>query len=195
MNKEKNIVFDPIGHSAHPLLERVEATYLYSFPEDERRDFSLFCKLLDKEGTLADGNGTFQVYSLSHAGEYIGFISFWNLGAFVYVEHFAIDASARNGGFGSTVMHRFLERVPKPVILEVEAPVDEMSRRRIGFYERLGFTLDHHPYVQPPYRAGGQWVPMLLMSYGSINLDNQFEEIKTTLYRYVYNTESIPGRE
>ena len=48
-------------------------------------------------------------------------------------------------------MKQFLVFCGTPVVLEVEMPTDEMSKRRIGFYERLGFELDNQVYHQPPY--------------------------------------------
>ena len=54
----------------------------------------------------------------------------------------------RNGGIGAEAMKQFLAFCGTPVVLEVEMPADEMSKRRIGFYERLGFKLDNHVYHQ-----------------------------------------------
>jgi len=63
---------------------------------------------------------------------------------------------------------------------------DEMSKRRIGFYERLGFKLDNHVYHQPPYRQGGEWLEMRLMTYGNVDLEYSFEQVKNCLHRNVY---------
>jgi RimJ/RimL family protein N-acetyltransferase len=104
----------------------------------------------------------------------------------VYVEHFAIDETARNGGFGAVAMKQFIEQATHPVVLEVELPTDELSRRRIGFYERLGFIPDSHAYQQPPYNKGDSWLPMQLMAYGRIDLGERFDDIKACLYKEVY---------
>lgn len=76
-----------------------------------------------------------------------------------------------------------------PVVLEVEIPAEEMSKRRIGFYERLGYVLDDHVYYQPPYRRGEEFLEMRLMTYGDINLQQSFEEVKNCIYRDVYGVE------
>ena len=180
MYQEEQVGFVAIEHTPAPLLYKVEKTYLNSFPEAERRAFDQFCDLLNNDKR-------FRVYALLHAEEYIGFITSWTFDTFIYIEHFAIDASARNGGFGGMAIRQLLEQAPLPVVLEVETPDDEISRRRIAFYERLGFRLDRHPYTQPPYRPGGQGLPMLLMSHGPLDLNHQFEDVKTVLYRHVYN--------
>jgi RimJ/RimL family protein N-acetyltransferase len=118
--------------------------------------------------------------------KYIGFITGWEFDAFVYVEHFAIDETARNGGFGAVAMKQFIAQATHPVVLEVELPTDELSRRRIGFYERLGFIPDSHAYQQPPYNKGDSWLPMRLMAYGPIDLGESFDIIKACLYKEVY---------
>ncbi len=55
----------------------------------------------------------------------------------------------------------------KPPVLEVEPPADEMSERRIGFYERLGLSLRvDYEYIQPAYSEDRKALPMRLMTFG-----------------------------
>lgn len=168
-----------IENSSDTLLDKVEKTYNASFPKAERREFSLVRKLVDSEKR-------FDVFALMRDGEYVGFITAWGFVGFTYIEHFAINPSARNGGIGGQAMRAFVASCGSPIVLEVEIPADEMSVRRIGFYERLGYTLDSHTYFQPPYREGEQSLEMRLMSYGDLNLKQSFEEVRRNLYRYVY---------
>ena len=93
----------------------------------------------------------------------------------------------RNGGIGSKAFKAYLEQLDKPVVLEVEMPTDEMSRRRIGFYERLGLKLDTHTYFQPPYRKGDDFLEMRLMTYGPIDLKKDFNRVKEMIHKHVYN--------
>ena len=176
---ESVIVCELVKDPNSPLSGLVEKTYNESFPEVERRDFSLVRKLLVEDSR-------FELLALSRDGVYVGFITAWQFDGFVYAEHFAVDPSARNGGIGSRAMRSFLALHKDPVVLEVEMPTDEMSRRRIGFYERLGFVLDTHTYQQPPYRPGDGWFEMRLMTYGSIHLSHSVEQVRDTIYRNVY---------
>ena len=153
-----------------PALDLIERTYTESFPEVERRDFSLVRNLVRDESR-------FIVYALSKEDRYVGFITGWL---------FAIDPAARNGGIGAEAMKQFLVFCGTPVVLEVEMPTDEMSKRRIGFYERLGFKLDNQVYHQPPYREGGEWLEMRLMTYGDVDLEHSFEQVKNCLHKNVY---------
>lgn len=161
-----------------PRLDQILSTYESSFPKNERRDFSLVRKLIEDEPA-------FSAYALMNENTYTGFITIWEFDKFSYVEHFAIEPTFRNGGFGANVIQQFLETV-NTAILEVEPPSDELACRRINFYERLGFVLSHKTYFQPPYHDGDSEVEMKLMSYGNINLDDSFDEVCQILYKYVY---------
>ena len=68
----------------------------------------------------------------------------------------------------------------------LNVPTDEMSIRRINFYKRLNFTLHEKPYMQPPYRTGDSGLPMLLMTYGDIDMEKDFDKGKNMLYKEVY---------
>jgi ribosomal protein S18 acetylase RimI-like enzyme len=164
------------------VLIPIEQTYTESFPVEERRDFALVRELLVNEPRFA-------LCALSHEKRYIGFISFWQFDDFAYIEHFAVDKSRRNEGWGGTILRQFAEKI-NPIVLESELPVDELSARRIRFYERQGFVAIRRPYLQPPYRKGDGWIPLCLMVYGNLAADSLFEQIKQTIYRYVYNQES-----
>ena len=179
MSLQSVIISELVSDFTDPVLELIEHTYMDSFPEAERRPFVALCELLRYEPK-------FHVLALYREKKYVGFITYWLFNGFVYVEHFAVDGCARNGGVGATAMQQFLNSQKLPVVLEVEAPTDEISRRRIAFYERLGFVLDTHTYLQPPYRSGGDWVDLRLMTWGELDLSHAFESVKHTLYTHVY---------
>ncbi|MCD8263067.1 MAG: GNAT family N-acetyltransferase [Tannerellaceae bacterium] len=164
------------------LLDKIEETYNHSFPTTERRDFSLVKELLEEEPL-------FSLYALLQDNLYVGFISIWDFNSFIYIEHFAIDQQARNGGIGRIALQKFIAQVELPIILEVELPEEEMSKRRIGFYERIGFSFCNIPYFQPPYRKGETNIELRLMSYGEIDLCIQFENVRNLVYRHVYGLE------
>ena len=116
----------------------------------------------------------------------VGFITYWDFDRFYYAEHFATAPILRNGGYGRLTLECLREQLKRPIVLEVELPVEEMAKRRIGFYQRQGFTLWEKEYSQPPYRKGDDWLPMRLMVYGSLDADKDFEEVKRTIHSQVY---------
>ena len=66
--------------------------------------------------------------------------------------------------------------------MEVEIPEEEMAKRRINFYQRQGFSLWEKPYQQPPYKAGDNYLPMLIMAYGDIECGKDFDLVKEHIY-------------
>ena len=121
----------------------------------------------------------------------VGFLSFWEWDSFIYAEHFAIDSKTRGAGYGAEVLRNFLGQTSKPVVLEVEKPEDDFSRRRIGFYERLGLRLwsDFH-YIQPPYDDKKKPMELLLMSYGPLDMNKLFGEVRDILHTQVYGVKA-----
>ena len=84
-----------------PVLDQVEQTYNEAFPEAERRDFALVRRLIAVEPA-------FQLRVFYREHTYVGFLSNWQFEGFRYVEHFAIDPAARNGGIGGIALRRMI---------------------------------------------------------------------------------------
>ena len=115
-----------------------------------------------------------------------GFLAVWEFESFIYIEHFAVDPALRNSGTGSAMLQELVKQYQKPICLEVELPEDELTRRRIGFYERNGFVFNEYPYIQPPISKGKSPGPLRIMTYGEAITRETFEAIKNVLYRSVY---------
>lgn len=116
----------------------------------------------------------------------MGLITAWNLDGFYYLEHLATTPLIRNRGYGKQIIQQIKDLLPGVIVLEVEHPEDEMSRRRIGFYQRCGFQLCEKEYIQPPYREGGEEVPLFLMYSGTDSIDDAFDTIRQRIYKEVY---------
>ena len=156
-----------------------ERLYLSSFPEDERREVSDWIAYTWSKPEFCNS-------IIECAGRKVGFISFWDFDDFVYVEHFATDAAVRGKGLGGMAVETLCRTVGKPVVLEVELPVDDISRRRVAFYERHGFKLCGRKYVQPPYRAGGNELEMKIMWSNAVDIEGVFNDIVAHIYNKVY---------
>lgn len=160
----------------------VEQLMHTAFPQEERRD-------TPQQREYSDNNPLFRSNVILEDGKAIGMISYWKMDGFFYIEHFAIDPTLRNGGYGKRVLEAIKEELQGPIVLEVEEPTDEMSTRRINFYKRLDFILHEKPYMQPPYRKGDSGLPMFLMTCGEIDMISDFEKVKKALYKEVYGQE------
>lgn len=143
-----------------PHLAYIKALYESTFPVQERRDWPKLLQLLQEPAM--------KLSTVFADKEAIGFVIGWQIGDWYYVEHLAIDPAQRGKKYGERVMETVLEAGRGKVILEVERVHDTNSQRRIGFYERLGYTIVNYDYVQPPYRKGDEVLPLLLMSRPAI---------------------------
>ena len=151
-----------------------------SFPSEEYRS-------LDELRRYTDSKNHFHNNVIFHNDTPVGLITYWDFGHFYYVEHFAIDPAQRNGGHGKNVLSHLCQLLEHPIILEVEEPTEEMAKRRINFYQRHGFALWEKHYQQPPYKSGDGYLPMLLMAYGDLTCEKDFDTVKEHIYREVYN--------
>ena len=147
------------------------------FEEPEYRIYYMPAIGMERVGNHSTGNSTM------HAA---GFLAVWEFESFTYIEHFAVDPALRNSGTGSAMLQELVRKYQKQICLEVELPEDELTRRRIGFYERNGFVFNEYPYIQPPISKGKSPVPLRIMTYGSAITQDTFEEMKRVLYQRVY---------
>lgn len=149
-----------------------------SFPPEERRTRAGQESLLE--------NSYYQLYGYKKEGETVAFFAVWRFAEFLYVEHFAVAESERNGGIGAGLLQELLKLHGMPTVLEVEPPEGELPHRRIRFYERNGFVMNDYDYVQPPLQEGKSEIPLRIMSYPKRLEPERFETIRTTLYREVF---------
>lgn len=164
------------------LYNFMENLMIASFPPEEYRS-------LDELRKYTDSKTHFHNNVIFHNDTPVGLITYWDFKHFYYVEHFAIDPAQRNSGHGKNVLNHLCQLLEHPIILEVEEPTEEMAQRRIHFYQRHGFKLWEKPYQQPPYKPGDGFLPMLLMAYGNLKCENDFDTVKGDIYREVYNVE------
>lgn len=158
--------------------------YNNSFPLEERRAISDVKFLLITEKK-------FKVKIIwNNQNQMIGLLCFWTFDDFIYAEHLAIDSNIRNAGYGTQAVNLFLSEINLPLILEIELPEDDISIRRLEFYQRLGFKIwTEINYIQPPYHLTTSSVEMKLLTKGDIDLTDCFDNIKKQLYSAVYKIE------
>jgi len=137
--------------------------YAQAFPEAERRVYKSENELSQ---FMASHKNLFHIDSIYREHEWVGFITYWTFAEYTYIEHFAIRESMRGYGIGDYAL-RSLCKEHNDMVLEVEPPVDDISRKRIRFYERLGFKCNQQfEYRQPSYAEGLPEVEMGIMSRG-----------------------------
>lgn len=149
-----------------------------AFPPIERRN---------REGQQALlSRSDYRLLVWKEQGEVCGFLAVWEFSDFAFVEHFAVSPELRGNGMGGTLLKEYLSGTEKQVVLEVELPETKLAGRRIRFYERIGMVLNHYPYEQPPLQEEMPYLPLMIMSYEKTLSQEEFWNVRDTLYREVY---------
>ena len=167
--------------SDSPLFQPTWEVYVSSFHDFERRD------LEEQRKVMAHPRYRFSAVMCD--ARPVGLLSWWVLDGFVFVEHFAIAASARSGGLGARVLTLLQAHVKVPILVDVE-PLgsDPHAERRVAFYQRQGFHYCEEAVTLPPYLGKGT-APSNLMAWGC-TLDAALRarcvaEIETVIYGIV----------
>lgn len=157
-----------------PLLEA-------AFPVTELRVKEEQRKLLQKV--------CYKLYGVRKENAFAAVFATWEIDDFLYIEHFAVREDCRNGGFGGKLLEELLEQKGKPMVLEVEVPEDELTKRRVGFYMRHGLVYNDYPYLQPPLRKGNALLPLRFMTKPGAIDGETYERYKKRMYEVVYEYE------
>lgn len=179
--------YNSINSISDVWFERFYACFEASFPLSERRPLA---SLKDK----MEHDDRFRVEVVTEECEsgdvLIGLLCWWRFNAFCYVEYLAVSESLRGRNIGSRIMTDLQQRVSLPIVLEVEPPEDDITRRRIAFYERLGFKLLPDDYMQPSY-GDVPGLPLRLMVWPHLPMAWSVDAVARTLHREVYGVEKI----
>ena len=145
--------FERITTPEHPLYAEAIGLYKMSFPPHEQRESA------SQEEILS--HPAYHFTAVCDGGVFVGEALYWDIGGARYMEHLCVSPAMRNRRYGQKILEALRD---KPLILEIDPPVDEISLRRETFYERCGYRANIHPHVHPPYRAGFPGHELVVMS-------------------------------
>ena len=168
-----------------PIPEGLLDLYRLAFPPEERR---LWADEADIQSFRRD-NPAMHMRVIEADGEFAGFMIYWSLTPTDrYVEHLATLPSLRGRGLGAKLIESLRDTPGVRIMLEVEPPADELTRRRVGFYNRLGLMLHSSlPYTQPPYSAGQPPVRLCLMTDPEVTDSHLADTLIPRLHHTVYH--------
>lgn len=109
---------------------------------------------------------------------------------FIFFEYLAVTPEARGQGLGGKLIKSVIDRENCPAVLEVEEPHTELDRRRIIFYEHLGFHLNEEGYEAPPFSLDQPPVYLRVMTYPYKVDVNLFGKIKDIILKNLYHIPS-----
>lgn len=141
--------------------------YEASFPTAERRK--------EEDHIRAFENKQFFPMSAWEDGELIGIIFYWEWDNYRFLDHLAVNTKLRGQSFGSQLL-RHLSSKGHTIILEIDPLIDEISVRRLQFYERAGYTLTPYRYPHLPYRLETEIQELLILSYPKMIDKDQYND-------------------
>lgn len=148
--------FERLTSSGHPMYPRALEGYHNSFPLHEQRES------VSQEKILADPEYHFNL--IYENDTFVGALLCWDAGHFIYIEHLFILPEMRNQHYGEKALELLKRQSGKSILLEIDPPVDEVSKRRQAFYERCGFMKNPYPHVHPPYHLGNLGHDLVVLS-------------------------------
>ncbi|EKT63929.1 GNAT family N-acetyltransferase [Providencia burhodogranariea] len=123
-------------------IDNINHLYDTAFPEYEKRSYQ------GRQSILCHDD--YYLYYFSDNGVYVGFVGSWKIDDFFYVEHLAVSPELRGQGYGQKVLKLFSEQV-KNIILEIDPVIDEVSQKRLRFYQHCGFKQNEYKHTHPCY--------------------------------------------
>lgn len=164
--------FERVTDTCHTMYKTALRLYGSSFPFHEQREPASQAKILH--------DISYHFHLVYDAQTFIGIILFWETEAFIYVEHFCILPEMRNKRYGTRVLE-LLKNENKPIILEIDPPIDERSIHRKNFYERSGFVDNPYPHIHPPYHMGDRGHDLVILSFPSVLAASEYDCFKQYL--------------
>lgn len=182
--------FIPFRSPADKGWDDAEALYRTAFPYKEQRSAREHLRALSDPHFEADG--------IWRGTEFIGILYHWQYDETYYVEHLAVSPALRGQHMGSVALTAFCRN--KRVILEIDPPEDEISIRRLHFYQRLGFVENPQEYLHPSFRRPFETHRLVLMSYPDPLTNDEARRfadfIRETVLRYSeHETPALPRLE
>ena len=161
------------------LFDDVFSLMQKSFPKNEYRTYENQKKLLKSKYYKI-------VPYFGNEKELLAFAAVWEFESFKFVEHIAVSEKCRGMGIGSKIMRDIIEKSDTDIILEIEPPNDEISTKRLRFYEKLGFKSNDYAYLQLPLNKNDKPIPLKILSYPQALGEQKFKNIKKIIYSNVY---------
>ena len=169
---------DRITSSIHPFYKQALELYQVSFPFHEQRESA------SQEAILS--NDLYHFDLIYDEDSFVGLVLYWEQSDYIYIEHFCIQPELRNRHYGQRALS-LLQEKRKIIILEIDSPIDAISIRRKGFYERCGFVENPYSHIHPPYHKGNTGHELVIMSNPRLILQSEYDSFNSFLKRIIMN--------
>ena len=176
--------FKVIKHENTKQWEKAWNLYEESFPIAERRKLEDHLRASESE--------FFHPVSIWDEDQLIGIVFYWEWSSYRYIEYLAVNPELHGHGYGSQIIKKIRDS-KYTIILEIDPLINELSVRRLQFYERAGFTLTPYRFMHLPYRLDGAPQELLILSYPQMITKEQHKNFLNFIDEHVRNYCEIPS--
>lgn len=166
-------------------IENIHDKYYNDFISIYSTSFPVYEQRSHEQQLYAFSSKHYHLFCRISENRLNAFISFWNFDNYVYVEHFAVNSQIRGQSTGTNTLTQFMEETQKMIVLEIDPIVNEISKKRLSFYQKLDFKPCPYKHVHPAYNKTYQPHELLVLSSGSILSSSMYETFKADLNEVV----------
>ncbi len=163
--------------------DKVWNLYEESFPVAERRKL--------KDHLRASEDKRFHPLSIWDNNLLIGIIFYWEWDSYRYIEYLAVSPNLHGHGYGSQIIKKIRDS-EHTTILEIDPLINELTVRRLQFYERAGFTLTPYRFTHLPYRLDSTPQELLILSYPKMITKEQHNDFLDFVDKHVRRYCELP---
>lgn len=151
--------------------------YSVSFPVHEQRDL--------QQQKIAFSTNRYHLTAEVEKDDVVSFIAWWDFPSYVYIEHFAVSPKYRGKNIGSNMIKTFAERVKKTIVLEIDPLENEISRKRLTFYEKAGYKVNPYKHTHPPYDPNNKPHELLILTLNKKFTQQEYDRFYEDLVHIV----------
>ena len=152
-----NIKLEQLSKNDKNILAVATKLYDQAFPYLEKRNES------EQQRVMSKSNYHFDI--ITDEGKFVGILAYWKNDNFIFIEHFAVLPELRGRGYATGALNILKNQNDCNIILEIDPPVDEVSRKRFAFYQKCGFVMNSHDHTQAKYHLGDSDLKLKILSY------------------------------
>lgn len=161
--------------------------YSISFPLHEQRNH--------EQQLYAFGNKHYRLFCQNNENRLDAFLAFWDFEEYVYIEHFAVNDKIRGKSIGTNTLRQFKKEIKKTIVLEIDPVIDEITAKRLDFYQKLDFKLCPFKHIHPAYHKKYEPHELLVLSSDSILSPAMYETFRNDLNKIVMGCLSTANLE
>jgi hypothetical protein len=136
---------------------------------------------------------SYQLIELRSNNQLQGIVGYWDFSNWIAIEHLAVQPGEDEKQIVPTLLKQLLTFAGKGVIViaEVDMLQNDPQNMIKSLYKQSGFIENPYVYIQPSYHKGCASFPQRILSYPVAISYEQFKELRSLLYRFVYGKKNV----